>query len=79
MAFQPPQAAVTVDLVMLTIRTYQLCTLLVRRAIAPHKGRWALPGGFVQPAEDLDTAAARELAEETGLADLPLYLEQLRS
>ncbi|MEQ4209096.1 NUDIX domain-containing protein [Actinopolymorpha sp. B17G11] len=79
MAYAPPPSAVTVDLTLLTVRAGQLCALLVRRATAPHKGRWALPGGFVQPDEDLDAAAARELAEETGLVDLPVHLEQLRS
>lgn len=72
-----PAVAVTVDLVLLTVREDQLQVLLVRRGIAPQRGRWALPGGFVQPDEDLGQAAIRELAEETGLADLPVHLEQL--
>lgn len=78
MSYEPP-SAVTVDLVVLTIRPPELCALLVRRAAAPYKGRWALPGGFVEPDEDLDTAAARELAEETSVTDLPVHVEQLRS
>ncbi len=78
MSYEPP-SAVTVDLVVLTIKPPELCALLVRRAAAPYKGRWALPGGFVEPDEDLDTAAARELAEETSVTDLPVHLEQLRS
>lgn len=72
-----PLIAVTVDLVVLTVRAGRLSVLLVRRGVAPHRGRWALPGGFIQPDEDLAGAAARELAEETGLRDLPVHLEQL--
>jgi 8-oxo-dGTP diphosphatase len=74
-----PPVAVTVDLVVLTVRGNQLCALAVRRGEAPYRGRWALPGGFVRPEEDLDQAAARELAEETGLAPPRVHLEQLAS
>lgn len=70
---------VAVDLVVLTVRADRLCALQVRRAIPPYRGRWALPGGFVLPDEDLDEAAGRELAEETGLAVGSVYLEQLRT
>ncbi|WP_093592212.1 NUDIX hydrolase [Lentzea waywayandensis] len=70
-----PPFAVTVDLVVLTVRGDALCALLVRRGEAPYRGRWALPGGFVQPAESVDSAAVRELAEETGVSGL--HLEQL--
>lgn len=74
-----PRVAVTVDLVALTIRDDALCALVVRRGEAPYAGRWALPGGFVRPGEDLDEAATRELVEETGLAAERLHLEQLAS
>ncbi|MGH6653713.1 MAG: NUDIX hydrolase [Actinocrinis sp.] len=72
-----PPFAVTVDLVVLTVRDGALSALVIRRGEDPYAGCLALPGGFVRAAESLDRAAARELAEETGLARLPVHLEQL--
>jgi 8-oxo-dGTP diphosphatase len=72
-----PPVAVTVDLVVLTVRDDALAVLLVRRGEPPFAGALALPGGFVRPDETLRQAAARELAEETGFASV--HLEQLAS
>jgi len=70
-----PQALVTVDVVIFTVREDALQVLLVQRGAAPFKDRWALPGGFIREDEPLEHAALRELEEETGVRDV--YLEQL--
>jgi ADP-ribose pyrophosphatase YjhB (NUDIX family) len=70
-----PQPSVTVDLVIFTIAEDDLKVLLIRRGQEPFKGRWALPGGFVEIDESLERAAARELKEEVGVTNV--YLEQL--
>lgn len=74
-----PVFYVTVDIVVLAIREETLCALVVERGGEPFRGRWALPGGFVEPDEGLYDAATRELEEETGLREEVTRLEQLGS
>ena len=73
--YQYPRPAVTVDCVVFGFDESDLQVLLIKRDQEPFAGRWALPGGFVKVDETIDTAARRELQEETGVKDL--FLEQL--
>lgn len=48
--------------------------LLVKRQKPPHKGEWCLPTGFAEVGESIESAALRELAEETGIDARILHL-----
>lgn len=67
--------SVTVDVVIFTLKESRLHVLLVQRKHWPYENHWAIPGGFVNMDESLETAARRELEEETGVRNV--YLEQL--
>jgi 8-oxo-dGTP diphosphatase len=75
--YEYPRPALTVDCVIFgwDFNEAQIKVLLIERAHEPFAGCWAFPGGFVDPDETSETAARRELEEETGLANL--YMEQL--
>jgi len=73
-----PFVYLTADVVAFSVRPDTgLSVLVVKRGNAPYKGRWAFPGGFVDEREDVERAARRELAEETGLRDRALRLHQI--
>ncbi|MBF0695690.1 MAG: NUDIX hydrolase [Flavobacterium sp.] len=59
---------VTVDILILKKSDRGLNLLLIKRKNDPYKGKWAIPGGFVDQDEDLEDAAKRELKEETNVA-----------
>jgi 8-oxo-dGTP diphosphatase len=65
--YSHPRAAVTVDAIVFGLDEGMWQVLLVERAQEPFKGSYAIPGGFVDMDETLETAALRELEEETGV------------
>ena len=69
-------ATVAADVVLFALRERRLHVLLIQRGHPPFKDMWALPGGIVEPHETPAAAARRELAEETGITQVP-YLRQL--
>lgn len=58
---------VTVDTVIFKKSGDSYSILFIKRKNEPFKDLWALPGGFVDENEDLETAAKRELLEETNI------------
>jgi 8-oxo-dGTP diphosphatase len=75
--YEWPRPMVTVDAVVFAFFPSGPRLLLVKRKNEPFKGRWAIPGGFIEMDEELEDAVARELAEETGLTGVSL--EQMRT
>jgi 8-oxo-dGTP diphosphatase len=69
------QPRVAADVAVFAFLEDAVQVLLVRRRYEPFESYWALPGGLLRPGETLEQAAVRELAEETGVADV--FLEQL--
>jgi len=67
--------SLSTDCVIFGFDNSQLKVLLIKLAVEPGKGQWALPGSNILENENLDVAARRVLNELTGLHDL--YMEQL--
>lgn len=69
--------AITIDCTIFGFENGTLEVLLVKHADGISKGKWGLPGGWIQETEAIDQAAHRLLWELTGLKDI--YLEQLKA
>lgn len=66
-SYRYPRPAVTADCVIFGFDGVGIKVLLIQRGIEPFKGKWALPGGFMNMNETVEECAKRELKEETGL------------
>ncbi|MBR1464581.1 MAG: NUDIX hydrolase [Prevotella sp.] len=64
--YKYPRPAVTADCVVFTAGM-EPQVLLIQRGNEPFKGKWALPGGFMNMDETAEQCAKRELMEETGV------------
>lgn len=70
-----PRPGVSADVVVFGYFDQELKLLLILRKHDPFKGLWALPGGFMEINETIETCALRELREETAIQQAKL--EQL--
>jgi 8-oxo-dGTP diphosphatase len=75
--YDHPHPAVSVDMILFNVSGNRIEVLLIKRKHPPFEGRWAFPGGFVEPDEPLEDAARRELVEETGVTGI--RLDQFRA
>lgn len=64
-----PMPAVTVDAIIID-KENKNKILLIERKNNPHKGMWALPGGFIEIDENLEDSIKREVLEETSLENI---------
>lgn len=65
----------SIDCVVFGFEKQCMEVLLIKRAINPNKGKWALPGGFLKKGEKIDDAGQRILEATTGIKNI--YLEEV--
>ena len=71
-SYDYPRAAITADIIVFLKEESSIKMLLIRRDANPYKNMWALPGGFMDMDETIETTATRELEEETTLKNIEL-------
>jgi 8-oxo-dGTP diphosphatase len=69
--------AISIDCLIFGFKSGSLDILLVQHGEGISKGKWALPGGWIQYSESIDDAANRILRELTGVTNI--FLEQVRA
>ena len=70
--YEYPRAAITADIIVFLKEETSHKVLLIKRGQEPFKNTWALPGGFMDMDEIIETTAVRELEEETTLKGIDL-------
>lgn len=66
----------SLDCVIFSFIEGEINVLLIKRAVEPFKGFWAIPGDLVYPQENLPDAANRILTELTKLSNIQLHQGQ---
>ena len=69
--------ALSIDCLIFGFKNGKLDILLVKHGEGISKGKWALPGGWIQYNESMDDAATRILTALTGVSNI--YLEQIKA
>ncbi len=65
--YEYPRAMLTTDVILISENETSTEILLIERKFDPYQNCWALPGGFIEMDENIETAARRELFEETNI------------
>lgn len=73
-----PKPSLTADILIFRRTGDDIHLLMIRRRNHPYIGCLALPGGFAEPGETIETSAARELEEETNLTRQELIGQEMK-
>jgi 8-oxo-dGTP diphosphatase len=74
-AHEEQNILIAVDIIIFKMHNNKISVLLIKRKYPPFADHWSIPGGFLKNNESTESAATRELFEETGVQGV--YMEQL--